>query len=246
MATYSPKQRDLASEYNEVFENTAARFGVMNAKADRGAQSNTTRPSEDGRLPKQRVRYQGPAEVIDFNEKKTRREQKVNRRYQEEMAYLYSNVANTNAAPDQKITISLIDRAFARVFAYICWSISLFVSWFQAIFLTMSFMLLGWASMTETSWLAWAANESVKLGAALFGWDYADVMPMAIIFGFLGVACGLLSLFGFALFAKLLHLHPLNGNGGGVKTGLFIFAIVISIVPLNTALWIWAVKHYPK
>ena len=246
MATSNLKPRDIASQHNEVYENTAARFGVMNAKADRRKQSMISRPAEDGRIPKQKVKYQGPAEVIDFNEVKTRQEQKVARRYQEELAYLNNNVANSNPVPKQVIKISLIDRAVGKVFAYICWSISLFVSWFQVIFLTMSFMLLGWASMTETSWLAWAANESVRLGAALFGWSYADVMPMAIIFGFLGVACGLISLFGFALFAKLLHLHPLNGNGGAAKTGLFILAIVTCIVPLNTALWIWAVKHYPK
>ncbi|MES2966897.1 MAG: hypothetical protein V4668_03855 [Patescibacteria group bacterium] len=246
MATFGPKQRDVASEYNEVYENTAARFGVMNAKADRGSQTLTSRPSEDGRVAKQKVRYRGPAEVIDFNEEKTRREQTVNRRYQEEINYLQATAANTNTPTKAKIKISLVDRALGNVFAYICWSISLYISVFQIFFLTLSFMLLGWTSMTETSWLAWAANETAQVGAAMFGWEYTDLMPMAMICGFLGIACGLISLFGFALFAMFLRLHPLNGNGGGLKTGLFILAIVTSIVPLNTALWIWAVKHYPK
>ncbi len=242
--------RDTASDYNDIYRNPDARFGIENPRVTRGGreQTLTSRPSEDGRRGRTTPRrYRGPQEQDELTEEMNRREQIINQRYINEVEQLPPLVkAAPSIRPHIKIRTGILARSRAVFFAFTCGSIVSFVAIIQALFLSLGFTMMGMASLSEESWTAWLAEKAAGITGWLVGFEYPDLMSMAagsfLFSGLLGLIC----LFGFALFSVFLQLHPLYGNGASEKTTRFMIAIALSMVPFGSMPWILAVLRHPK
>jgi len=249
MATFGPPLRDNASNFNDVYENTSSRFGIQNARSAGSKNTLTSRPSEGGRVHKQKVRYQGPSEVIDFEQEKTRREQIIADRYYAANQEQIDATANTNASPTKKkVAVSLVTKNIATAFliitnswALVVWS---FVQFWAGL---ISSLFFGLTAAVTYSYI----GDVISSVATWFGYTEPDLMSL----GFWGLvtaaAVGWISLLIAAMHAKLVTLHPLMGRGKGLKTGTFILAVVLYAIPLLNMIpwimfWAWTVKIYPK
>lgn len=252
--------RDTASDYNDIYNDPNARFGIENARVSRDTrnQTLTSRPSEDGRRGRTAPRrYRGPQEQeLDDESADTisRQNARVAQRYYNE-APPAPEVNPKTIVPrlfkKHKVRISPLARARGITFATITGSIALALWPIQALIGIFGVIMLGMAGQTETSWAAWIAEKFVNLTGWFFGFAYIDLMPMGVVGILIPFIFGLVSLGGSAFFAVLLRLNPLGGNGAGLKTGAFIFALVCYFIPIVNIfpwilIWIWAVAIYPK
>lgn len=255
MATEN-RLRDTASDYNDIYRNPDARFGIENPRVTRGGreQTLTSRPSEDGRRGRTTPRRyrgpqeQGPDEVADTV---SRQNDRVAARYYDSTAVSAPQVILPQIFKRSKVRTSALARARGITFATITTSITLTLWPFQALIGIFGVTVLGMAGLVEESWTAWAAKKFVDFTNWVFGFEHVDLMPMAMIGILIPAIFGLISLGGSALFALLLRLHPLGGNGAALKTGTFMLAIVCYFIPVVNIfpwilLWIWSVARHPK
>ncbi|MES2749142.1 MAG: hypothetical protein V4606_01990 [Patescibacteria group bacterium] len=256
MATFGPKQRDIASEFEEGYNNPNLRFrnssendsGIQNSRIENGNQPRTltSRPSEDGRRKRTTARrYQGRNESLKETEISPRNERVDQRYYREEQQIMASNDTALDA---NKPKITILARARGVSFGGIVASIA-FTLWpIQILLASIGGILLGMSTQVEESWLAWAADKVVQNVGWVVGFEYSDLSALAsAAFALLAIIGGVL-LLGALLGAKIMRLHPLFGNATTLKTGLFLCAIISCFLPIvpMTAIWAWAVAAYPK
>jgi len=244
MATFGSPLQDTASNYTEeMYGNPDNRFGVRNAQVDRGTTERTlnSRPSEDGRRKRIRPVYSGVYE--DAPDDNNRQEERVEKRYYQPA----EREVDRKAISEAKISgTSIFARSRAVYFVASCGSISLFIAPIQLIFLMTGIAMMGMASQTEESWTAWLAQKTIAATSWIFGFEFPDLMAFATGSLLLAGLFGLISLFGFVLWAVLLRLHPLYGKGASIKTPLFMLAVILSMIPFGSMPWILSVLRYPK
>jgi hypothetical protein len=252
MATQN-RLRDTATDFNTVYENTANRFGIQNARVENQQRSLTLRPSEDASSKKNRIRYQGPAEIIDFDEERTKRDQKVEQRYQINQQEKLE-AANTNSAllPKQNIKTSLFARARGISFGIvtISWLIPIYLLWQLPISVVGSIML-GLAMQVEASYLLSAIDTAAQTFGSLFGYDYFDFAGAGILATITVAGIGVVCACAAGISALLLELHPLSGNAAGTKTLTFLVGVVGSCIPFVNMFpwiifWVLVMMRYPK
>lgn len=152
-------------------------------------------------------------------------------------------------------------KASANNISIMMWGTTLWLS-VQLPLALISLMMLGLTSAVQaaadaggiTSALFWLANTASSTLGALFGFD-SSIMGMSENF-FLATylivfALGMCMVFAAYLQYTLSLLHPLSGEMGGLKMGVFIFVIFGYSVPLLNIfpwilLWMAVVWKYPR
>lgn len=222
-------QNDAFNQYSEP-ENAANENQTL-----------TSRPSEDGRRRRMRPRYQGGYENNETDE--SSQAQRVENRYYQENQFPRQKVFSNTP---KKASRSILKSGRATFFGVFSWSASIFIAPTQAIFLVLGFAMMGMASQSEETWTAWLAEKAAQITGWILGFEYPDLMAMAmgsfLFAGFLGLSF----LFLFVLTALILGLHPFNGKGADKKHFLFMVAILLSPVPFGSIPWIRAVRKNSK
>lgn len=111
----------------------------------------------------------------------------------------------------------------------------------------LSITMFGIAASTKDSWM----DGAIKVVATFFGYTWVDSAAIAMITLTLPMALVWFNLLAAVMEFKFSGLHPLMGNGAGVKKPLFILSLVCAAIPgLNLfpimTLWVLAVMIYPK
>lgn len=236
MAQSSQIQSSDERYRNQVDTDPQSRF-IQNTIVDRGSRERTpsSRPNEDGGRKRMRPRYQGMYENVERDE--SNQAQRVENRYYQE---------NKFSKTPKEVGGTILKSGRAIFFRVFSWSVSIFIAPTQAIFLALGFTMMGMASQSEETWTAWLAAKAAEITGWILGFEYPDLMSMAIgSFLFAGIL-GLSFLFLFVLTALILGLHPFNGKGADQKHGSFILAILLSPVPFGSIRWIQAVWKNPK
>lgn len=253
MATFGPPLRDSASNFNDVYENTSSRFGIQNARSSVSKSTLTSRPSEDGRVHKPKVRYKGPSEVIDFEQEKTRREQIIANRYYAANQEQIDATANTNASPTRKIVhTSALARARGITFGIVTlsWLAPVYLFW-QIPFAILGSIMLGLALQVEDSYILSAIDNTLRSFGSLFGYEYVDLTGMGMMAIGTAAAFGVVSSCIAGFTAILWGLHPLSGNAAGTKKTTFIVGVVGSCIPFANMFpwiifWVLVMMRHPK
>ena len=248
MATFGPKPRDSASEYEGMYTNPENRFGVQNARATPGSRSQTltSRPSEDGRRKRMAPVYQG---ANKSTENETIKNQRVANRYiQDNQPVQNQSLQSNNQTKIPKVKVSLAIKNVATTWMLIT------NSWAGVVWAIFQF----WAGLMSSLFFGLTAAVSytyigdvISAVATWFGYTEPNLMSL----GFWGLvtaaAIGWISLLIAAMHAKFWLLHPLLGRGGAIKTGTFLLAGVMYTIPLLNmlpwiCLWTLTVKIFPK
>lgn len=248
--------RDTASDYNDLYRNPDARFGVENPRVARGERERTltSRPSEDGRRGRTAPRrYRGPQEQNDFVDKFSRRNQMIEERYYNDSRQQIAEPANTNAVPQkQKVKTSLLARARGITFgiATLSWMIPIYLLW-QMPMAMIGAIMLGLASQIENdSWLH-TVDGWIQSFGSLFGYEYFDVAGMGMLAVIMAAVFGVASACIAGFTAILWGLHPIYGNAAGTKKATFFVGVVGACIPFANMFpwiifWILVMMRHPK
>ncbi len=255
MAT-SNRLRDTASDYNDIYSNPDARFGVENPRVSRGGseQTLTSRPSEDGRRGRTAPRrYRGPQEQNEFFDKVSRREQMIDDRYYTDPRQELQTPTNQNTAPQKaKVRTSVLARARGITFgvATISWMTPIYFFW-QMPMAMVGATMLGLASQIEQdTWLS-ALDSAAQSFGSLVGYEYFDVAGLGMLAIMMSAVFGVASSFIAGFTAILWGLHPLSGNAAGAKKATFFVGVVGACIPFASMFpwiifWILVMMRHPK
>ncbi len=250
MANPAPKIGTISDQYNTIYDDTALRYGIQNPQVTRReSQSPTSRPSEDSAQAKPKIRYQGPSEVINFAEGKTKREQILAARYYADNDNQANPVTSTSkTTPAGKVVVSLADKNTATAWMIITnsWSLT-FWSIIQFWAGLISSLFFGLTAAVTYSYI----GDAISTIATWFGYT----QPNLISLGFWGLitagAIGLLSLLAAYFHAKQWGIESVFGQGSIYKITALLIAITGYCLPLLNmipwiCLWTLTVRIYPK
>jgi hypothetical protein len=254
MAT-SNRLRDTASDYNDIYNNPDARFGVENPRVSRGnqEQSLTSRPSEDGRRGRiSPRRYRGPQESDEFVDQVSRREQMIEQRYIADVQQL-AEPANMNSAPQKvKVHTSAFARARGITFGIVTlsWLVPVYFFWQLPISIVGAIML-GLSLQVESDTLLSAIDTAAQTFGSLFGYEYFDLAGAGMLATITVAAFGVVAACVAGFTAILWGLHPLSGNAAGTKKVTFIVGVVGACLPFANMFpwiifWVLVMMRHPK
>lgn len=247
--------RDTSSDFNDIYGNPSARFGVENAKVSRETrnQTLTSRPSEDGRRGRTAPRrYRGPQEQTEteFVDRVSRRQQMIESRY---MADSSSELqpANTDAAPQkQKIKTSLFARGRGLTFgvATLSWLTPIYFL-FQVPMSIIGAVTLGISFQIESSYLS--PLGEILPSFSLFGYDFNSLAGLGLLAMISSGVIGILTACIAAFTALLAGLHPLSGDEAGQKHKKFLVGVVGGAIPFINMYpwiisWVFTIMRHPK
>ncbi len=229
-------------------------WGVKNAQLNRMMAGVSAGQAANDNLSQKKTPYQGPSEVIDFADEKTRRKKKPDERYFPDNQELINNPTYSNSVPDtkKKVPTSTFARARGISFGFVTmsWLAPVYFFW-QLPISIVGAMMLGLSTQIEASYLLSAIDTASQVVGGLFGYEYVDLTAIGMLTVFTASGFGVASACIAGSTAILWRLHPLSGNAAGTKTATFIVGVVGACIPFANMFpwiifWVLVMMRHPK